>query len=358
LCVGLPALGAAQDPISLRGVVRDSWSGLGIAAVELTLVGSPGRVLTNERGEFLLLAATGAGPLHARRLGYHPAAVTLTGGMADAPFEIRLAPSAQALSAVVVRADRAPYSGRLAGYYERLARHSGGVFITRADIEREQPPQLTDMLQRAPGIHVARGRPGAPRIQMRGRECVPLIWLDGTALSSGNVDLDAFSPNSLEGVEMYLGAVSAPSRFQAARGRSDCGTILLWTRGPESESPRLRPRLSMEQLDDLVRSATVFTADQVDTVASLESIRSPAAYPSTLRAAGVAGRVVTEFVVDTTGDVESESFTVVSETHPLFSASARAAVLGASYRPAVRGGRRVRQVVRQPFEFQVPPDAS
>ena len=74
-------------------------------------------------------------------------------------------------------------------------------------------------------------------------------------------------------------------------------------------------------------------------------------YPETLRSAGVEGTVVTEFVVDTTGRVESAGVTIVGGAHPLFEAAVRQALRGMRFRPAEAGGRKVRQLVRQPFTF-------
>ena len=79
---------------------------------------------------------------------------------------------------------------------------------------------------------------------------------------------------------------------------------------------------------------------------------SPApAYPAMLRAAAVEGRVVARFVVDTMGRVEPGSFRVLESTHELFVGSVRAALPAMRYLPAEAGGRRVRQLVQQTFEF-------
>jgi TonB family protein len=359
----LPRTAAAQDVArrgALSGVVRDSAAGTGIAGAEVRIEGTAVRAITNEQGAFRFPdGAPAASTLRVRRLGFVPRAVTLSAERSaersDSLVEIVLTPSIEHLPPVVVSAERAKYSGRLAGYYERLERRSIGQFITRADLERERPSQLTDMIQRTPGVNLVRGRPGMLRIRLRGRDCSPLIWLDGAALTLGDVDLDAFSPPSIEGIELYLSASSAPSRYQSPRGKSECGTILLWSRGPDTD-PRLGGSdVDPVVLDDLVATLSVFTADQVDSPAVLLS--SPilsVTYPHSLRASGVSGSVLAEFVVDTTGQVESEYVGVVSSTHPLFSEAVRVAVGGALFRPAVRKGRRVRQLVRLPFQFVAP----
>lgn len=76
-------------------------------------------------------------------------------------------------------------------------------------------------------------------------------------------------------------------------------------------------------------------------------------YPELLRRAGIAGRVVVEVVLDTTGRAERGSLRVVSSTHGLFVSEASALVLGSVYRPARFGGMAVRVRVQVPVEFVV-----
>lgn len=351
----LPASAAAQGG-ALTGIVTDSAGTIGIAGAEVRIEGTAFRAISDERGAFRFASGTAVGStLRVRRLGFVPRTMALSAERTESPVEIRLTPSVQHLRPVLVSAERTKYGGRLAGYYERLERRAIGQFITRADLEREKPSQLTDMIQRAPGVNLTRGRPGMLRIRMRGRDCSPLIWLDGAAMSLGDVDLDAFSPVSIEGIELYLSASSVPQRFQSARGKNECGTIVLWSRGPDTE-PRMRGRdVNPVELESLVATLSVFTADQVDTPARMDSASLPkVAYPPSMRASGVSGVVLAEFVVDLGGRLEVENFGVVSSTHPLFTEAVHAAVVGASFTPAMRKGRPVRQIVRLPFDFVAP----
>ena len=76
-------------------------------------------------------------------------------------------------------------------------------------------------------------------------------------------------------------------------------------------------------------------------------------YPEALRAAGIEGDVTLEFVVDTTGRVEGGSVRVLSSAADAFVVSVRDALAGTRYHPALVGGRRVRQLVRQGFVFSL-----
>lgn len=76
-------------------------------------------------------------------------------------------------------------------------------------------------------------------------------------------------------------------------------------------------------------------------------------YPEMLRQAGVEGAVEVEFVVDTLGRAEPGSLKILRSDHELFAAAVRAALPAMRFVPAEAGGRRVRQLVRQPFSFAV-----
>jgi TonB family protein len=77
-------------------------------------------------------------------------------------------------------------------------------------------------------------------------------------------------------------------------------------------------------------------------------------YPPGLEAAGLAGRVELQFVVDTAGRVERNSIVVLASSAPPFEVAARGAVLDTRFRPARAHGQHVRQLVRQSLVFVVP----
>jgi TonB family protein len=78
-------------------------------------------------------------------------------------------------------------------------------------------------------------------------------------------------------------------------------------------------------------------------------------YPEPLRRASVERDARIRFIVDTTGRVLASSVTVVSASHELFTAAARAAVLRARFKPARVRERVVQQLVEQPFSFRIRP---
>ncbi|MEO8193751.1 MAG: TonB family protein [Gemmatimonadales bacterium] len=309
--------------------------------------------VTNERGEFYFRdLPEGTVTVRARRLGFIPDSVKVTvASKGTARVELRLLTVATALSPVVVRSGARSYTGRLAGYYQRLEKGNSGYFISRQQIDRENPRMLSQLLTHVPGVTAQRMRGGGSGVRMRGRNCWPLVWLDGFSMGAGEVDLDAFVPSSLQGIELYLGSTTAPFKYIASRDQSSCGTILLWSRGPDTDP--ILPRITQTRaLEDLVASRAVYTAEQVDKPAAQETGQHMAiVYPPALLADGVRGSVAAEFVVDTLGRIEAGSLGIIASTHPLFSEAVRQALEGATYQPALREGKPVRQVVQQPFQF-------
>lgn len=337
---------------TLTGTVTDSL-GAPIFDAEIELVGLGNRTETDEAGAFRFTGlSSGRVVVRARRLGFAPASVEVqVADESSGNVVLRLAPLAAALPTVVVRVNKVNYTGRLAGYYERLEHRSAGYFITRDMIDRENPRTLSQLLQNVPGMSLVRNRGGQAGVRMRGRNCWPLVWLDGTPMPAGEVDLNGFPPSTLHGIELYLGSTTAPMRYTFTRDLSSCGTILLWSRGPDTDPVTDTPKPRWD-LASMVASLSVFTADQVDRRAVLDSTRPlQIQYPASLFAAGVKGLVIAEFVVDTLGRVEDGTIGIVSSTNALFSEGVRVALAQAVYVPALKQGHAVRQLVQQPFDF-------
>lgn len=336
---------------TISGTVTDS-TGSPIVGAEVVVLGTGASMATDDRGEFRVHGLRpGSVVVKARRLGFRADSANARIGDTVAVVALRLAPVAATLKPVVIKTNRVEFKGRLAGYYQRLERRNSGYFITRAQIDRENPRNLTQLLQRAPGMIQFRGRGGLSSVRMRGRNCWPLVWLDGTPMPSGDVDLDGIAPSTLHGIELYLGSTTAPLRYQAPRDLSSCGTILLWSRGPDTDP--IPSRRGSWNIEALVSALQVYTADQVDVRAQLDPARPiEVEYPAALFAEKTPGSVVAEFVVSADGRVEDDTFGVVSSTDRLFTDAVRRAVQSAVFTPAKLKGKAVRQVVHQPFSFE------
>ena len=74
-------------------------------------------------------------------------------------------------------------------------------------------------------------------------------------------------------------------------------------------------------------------------------------YPEMLRAAGVSGRVLVRFVIDTVGRVDPSSLVILQSTHDLFSRAVRDVMPAMRLIPAEVSGRRVPMLAEMSFEF-------
>lgn len=96
-----------------------------------------------------------------------------------------------------------------------------------------------------------------------------------------------------------------------------------------------------------------FDVREVDTpVSALPSQPAPV-YPPALRAAGIEGRVIAQFIVDSKGNAVRESVRIVSSTNDLFSQSVTSAIRQMRFAPARIGNKAVSQVVQQLFVFRL-----
>jgi len=95
-----------------------------------------------------------------------------------------------------------------------------------------------------------------------------------------------------------------------------------------------------------------FDVLEVDSPAAALSGTIPA-YPASLRAAGIEGRVVAQFVVDAKGHAVKESIRIVSSTNDLFGESVRKAIEQMRFAPARIGSKPVSQMVQQLFVFKL-----
>jgi TonB family protein len=354
----VPTAARTQESPVLSGTVADA-SGAPVLGAIVDVKGSALRARTDERGQFHINGAGyGTFEVTVRRLGFASVALTaqVIPNRQPVPLDIVLQALPTTVAPVVVHASKVEYSGRLAGYYERLHRRSNGSFITREQIDRGSNKTLSQLLAGTPGINSTRLRSGGGAVRMRGMRCRPLVWLDGVPLPAGEVDLDAFPVSTLQGVELYLGATNAPMAYTALQGGSSCGTILLWSRGRDTERADAIRQLSMD-LEELTAAHEVYTADLVDKPAHLARQDLEVSYPLDLVASKTAGSVVAEFVVSASGEIEPGSLQIVSASQPLFAQAALQALSRAHFAPALKDGVAVRQLVQQPFSFSLGPDS-
>lgn len=92
---------------------------------------------------------------------------------------------------------------------------------------------------------------------------------------------------------------------------------------------------------------------QVEKPASFVAGSAQPKYPAMLKSANVEGEVLAQFVVDTTGRADVNTFKVLKSTHEQFTQSVRQALGDMRFTPAEIGGHKVKQLVQQPFTFGI-----
>ena len=351
---GVPSLVVAQGvgKGSIRGTVHDSVGGV-IAGATIVVVGSTVSARSAENGSFRLDSIpAGRVRLQVHRLGFSPRTLeTDVAAALESRVEISLSPVPQRLGPVQVSERRTSSDERLAGYNARRERKVG-YFVTRERIEAASSRRLTDLLSEIPGVRFFSERGGPARaLRLRGAKCPPLVFLDGSPATAGEFDLDIIDPSTVEGIEIYPDMMSVPPELLGPRDLDQCGVIAIWSR-PFRPRPR-PPRRTGADPAQLVADHLAFTEGDVDVPARLQAGSGYPFYPDSLWEAGVEGRAVLEFVVDSTGSLIAETIRIVSTTHPLFAAAARDALLSAAFVPAMRRGQRVAQLVQLPFVFRI-----
>ena len=351
----LPVSVLAQGTIT--GTVLDSL-GTAVSGARITLDSSSARAVTDEAGAFRISrVAAGNQTLQIRRLGYRPESrALLVEPGSEVRVDVRLAPLPVRLQTVEVRRRDEPFDSRLAGFNARRARKVGH-FVTREKLDQMSSARFVDALRDVPGVQLRPIRGGGTTLALRGSRCPPLVFIDGFPTDAGVMDLDMIDLSGVEGVEIYSGVATVPPEFMGARGNHGCGVIAIWSRPTRARRQRIAGAGQLD-LEKLLASRAVYTADQVDQAAQLAGESVEPVYPDSLWRAGVPGRVLVEFIVDTEGAIEPGSLRIVSATDPSFASAVKVALGGALFRSAVIAGKSVRQIVQIPYVFSAAPTDS
>jgi len=103
-------------------------------------------------------------------------------------------------------------------------------------------------------------------------------------------------------------------------------------------------------------ATNAFFEYQVDEPVVLRESVKPT-YPAALKSSGIRGEVWAQFVVDETGRVDMRTFKSLKSPDPQFTAAVKAVLPRWRLNPAIRQGKKVKQVVQQAFMFGLPPQS-
>jgi hypothetical protein len=231
----------------IRGRVVDETTGAGVATAHVEFMDGRTRIrasaVADRDGTFVLNdLPRGSFRLRVTRIGYARALTPYwrieSGEVLT--VTVYLDPQAVLLAPLEIRASEKSLSPVLANFYRRVERRLGGTFITREDIERRNPSQITDLLADVPGVRLSAGGIGANSrlvsmtraTSFSGGRCPVQVWIDGMLATRGQTEGvpldDLATPTILEGIEIYRGASTIPPEFISPESR--CGVIALWTR--------------------------------------------------------------------------------------------------------------------------------
>ncbi len=104
-------------------------------------------------------------------------------------------------------------------------------------------------------------------------------------------------------------------------------------------------------LDSALRSGRPLLGFQVEKTAATVPGTLQARYPDVLRQRYGGGKVIAQFVVDTSGRADMSTFKALVSSDVAFTNAARGAVASARFYPAEIAKRKVRQLVQLPFTF-------
>jgi hypothetical protein len=242
------ALGKAPRPRALveLSVIDLRAQPLGDVTLDVEPASGPKRtVVTGPSGRALIPdVAPGILAIRARRVGFKPGrvAATIEAGRNTVPIMLsNIEPPT--LDTVRVVGDRRR-SIRHDEFETRRINRQATVSITRADIERRNPPSLWQMLTGIPSIKVVdidtmvvllstRSVSLKPDLTME--PCYLLIMIDGTVMNGGpgqkGFDLRMLPPpNDVHGIELFAGPSSIPLQYGGVGTGKWCGMVAVWTR--------------------------------------------------------------------------------------------------------------------------------
>ncbi len=344
----------AQPTHRVAGTVV-SEDGERVVGAQVRVVDGANRVALSDddgRFEFYLLGDSVSRLVVVRRIGFRPETLSVRVPRPDdSTVEVRLVRSAQFLASVVVEGDATDRMSTSAQVHERQKRSGNGRFVYRDEIARMQVSRASDILRRVMGVRIAVDGVGRTGVRLRENGCAPMFWMNGTPLTGVPFDIDQLPPSAIEAMEIYPSAATVPLEFRRPMRAQGCGSIVLWIR--EGERQARRASINADSIARLVDASRVFLPQEVDSVARVLVMPQPE-YPDSLYRARVPGAVVAEFIVDASGKIVLESIGVVSSSHERFGNAVRFALREATFRPALRNGHPVAQVVQLPVTFKPP----
>jgi len=222
---------AAQQLATLIGQVVSEVTGEPLGGATVALRRARRGALADSAGNFSIpQALAGEDTLEVRYVGYEGGSTPITlEPEVTTRVVLLLAPNVVRVAELVVEIERGEFRLGLREFERRRAKGIG-EFVTREEIERQNPRETSDVLRRIPGLRVGPSNAGGRTEITLGRDafpCRPAIFVDGLHMAHFSVD-DIIVPD-LGAIEVYTGAGEIPAQY-ASMAPSACGAVLIWTR--------------------------------------------------------------------------------------------------------------------------------
>lgn len=248
LCLAAPRTVCGQarvDRAALAVRVVDTL-GLGVIGAEVALVRGRDERHTarSDSAGATVFAEVEAGlwSLTVRRLGLRPISTLIRLAPGRNAFTVQASPAALLLSGVRVVGD-VPYSARLDDFERRRLSGAASATVTRAEIDRLDPPKLSRMLRGMNGLRIGDSAGYTVAISTRGAkptrntvgvgfalvQCVMRVVVDGTVMPA-LFNIDEIVPRDVHGIEVYYGPSRMPPELAGLRNDNWCGVVAIWTR--------------------------------------------------------------------------------------------------------------------------------
>jgi len=244
LLIGAGAGSAQRGTARLTGAVASALNGRPLAGVTVTVPAVNVSIRSDDSGRFVLDSLpAGIQLVRILSIGRQPESYSfrLSSGRTK-QIIVLLDGDAIDLPPIVVRRDHAALRWGLAGFFERR-RQGFGTFLTREDISRRRPADVTQLLSGA-GLQYRCSPFGCSPIRLGvGGQCALQLFLDGIA-APGEY-LREIDPDDLVAVEIYTNDFVTPFQFRGGflvsgaaahpRGEFACGAVVVWTRDWRSD---------------------------------------------------------------------------------------------------------------------------
>lgn len=251
-------------------------------------------------------------------------------------------------------------SAALASATVRAVGPAAAAATKNAPFESDVTATANDLLASVPSVSTDIPRAHSPALSMRNRlrhrveRVPPGGWVVVVVLAIGTF-LFAMKPKVDKQTSLSPEAATLAGGWQVGGGVSQVGNL----EPPLTDSAPVKPGEQSERHPaDGSRAGDseppVYFEFQVETqVQPIDSTQQQVAFPDALRGIHEPGEVIGQFVVDTLGRIETQTFKLLRPTHSLFASAVRAQLPRMRFRPAVVGQRKVRQLVQQVFVFEI-----